>query len=74
MSETTWLLIIGVVLVVMYLRHQWHVRRYPERAHCRRCEGAGKITSTDLWGRAVRGDCPHCGGQAWVARRRSERR
>lgn len=72
-----WLVVLILVgLATIFLRHQWHVRRYTEMANCHHCEGSGKVTSKTFLGfgrTTVRGLCPKCGGDAWIARRRSER-
>lgn len=59
------LMVIGVVLLV---RHQIHLRRYPDIA-CRRCKGAARRKSTNLLGRPVSGKCPKCDGSPWSPRR-----
>lgn len=65
--------LVAAVLAILWLRHQWHLRRYPERLKCHHCKGTGKITSENMWGTAVRGVCPSCGGTAWIPRRRRDR-
>ena len=58
-----------VVAAGLWVRHEWHVRRYPQRLKCRTCGGSGSISSKDMFGRKVKGPCPECKGKAWVNRR-----
>lgn len=61
MTPLEWLALVTVVAAALWLRHLWHVHRYPHRA-CSGCDGSGKATSTDWLGRVVIGVCRRCGG------------
>lgn len=63
------------VVAALWLRHEWHMWRYPERG-CRTCGGSGKATDKDILGRKVIGQCRTCVGRgrpSTVPRRRSAR-
>lgn len=65
--------ILGWVIVVaaaLWARHEWHLRRYPDRA-CGKCGGSGTITSSDILTRKVVGPCPRCKGQRPTSPRRT---
>ncbi len=66
-------LLVLVVVIGWVVRHQRHLRRYPEIG-CAKCHGAGWRTAW-IWHvqsmrpRKVRGHCPRCSGEAWTPRR-----
>lgn len=62
-----WLVVVGVA-VFLLLRWRWHLRRYPDKG-CRRCQGAGRLTSGGVFGGVVSGLCRRCGGSPWFPRR-----
>lgn len=64
-------ILVFAVLLVLYLRHNRHVTKYPEKLTCGTCTGGGKITDTTWLGRTVRGECPECHGDSWAPRRRN---
>lgn len=63
-------LILILIALWLLLRHELHLRRYPNVA-CRRCKGRRRRLSRNFWGRTVSGPCPHCGGKGWYPRRSS---
>lgn len=68
-----WQLALILVLIAVWLlvRHEIHVRRYPDVA-CRTCNGAARRKSKNLFGRTVSGKCPGCDGSPWSPRRGSD--
>ncbi len=61
--------LLAVVLLALWAHHEWHLRRYPDRA-CRTCGGSGKATSQDMLGRTVIGPCRTCNGTDTTTPRR----
>lgn len=64
--------LVAIVVAGLWARHEWHVRRFPDRA-CRSCGGGGKVSSRDVLGRKVLGPCRRCGGQRPTTPRRWSR-
>lgn len=62
------LLVLGA-LGILWIRHNRHVEKYPEKLTCGHCGGSGKITDSTWFGTPVRGTCPKCDGSAWSPRR-----
>ncbi|MGH3910451.1 MAG: hypothetical protein ACRDRM_06430 [Pseudonocardiaceae bacterium] len=66
MTWQSWLMVIGIATFLLWHRLR-HLRRYPTKA-CPRCHGAGRLTSTNLFGAVVSGACPRCNGSPWTPR------
>jgi hypothetical protein len=64
-TTTTWLIVIGVVLVVLYV---WSVFHWP-RKRCRKCYPAAGRDFGPLPGSWTFRRCRRCNGRGWHVRR-----